>query len=93
MECEGGEIIWTSRDDTLPDRVTLRPLGKRARHLKLPTLTHKDRHGSLNAFIQAITTGQEPTSSGRNNLKTLKLMFATIEAAQSGNPVIIPQRT
>lgn len=87
MECAGGEIEWTSRNMPEPDSVTVRPLGKRTQRIKLPDYPLTDRHGSLNAFLQAITSGQEPESSGRNNLKTLALMFTAIESAVSEKPI------
>jgi predicted dehydrogenase len=43
----------------------------------------------LNAFVQAVQSGQEPETSGRDNLKTLSLMYATIEAASSNRPVTL----
>ncbi|MBV9228121.1 MAG: Gfo/Idh/MocA family oxidoreductase, partial [Chloroflexi bacterium] len=84
MECAGGEIVWTSRHMTLPDEVTIRAMGKRTRHIKLPEMPLIDRHGSLQAFVQAIYTGQEPESSGRDNLKTLALMLASVESSNKG---------
>jgi predicted dehydrogenase len=90
MECTGGEITWSSRNHTLPDSVTIRPVGKRAQHIKLPDYPLTDRHGSLNAFLQAIQHGQEPESSGRDNLKTLALMFTAIESSLSGKPLVLP---
>ena len=86
MECSGGEIVWTSRDETA-DRVTIRPLGKRARSVKLPELAVTDRRGSLEAFVRAVETGQEPESSGRDNLHSLALMYAAVESATSHGPV------
>lgn len=86
MECEKGEIIWTSRGE-LPERVMLRPLGKRARSVKLPEYPLADRAGSLHAFVQSVLSGEEPECSGRHNLKTLALMFASVEAASTGLPV------
>ena len=89
MECAGGEIAWTSRDDrgASVDRVTVRPLGKRARRLEMPALQQIDRAGSLRAFARAIATGEQPESSGRDNLGSIALMNAAIEAATSGAPV------
>lgn len=87
MECTKGEIIWTSRDDTASDHVSVRPLGKRIRSLQLPEMPLTDRRGSLHAFVQAICTGQEPESSGRDNLSTLALMLAAVESATSHLPV------
>lgn len=88
IECEGGEIIATSRGEK-PDYVGIRPLGKRLRSLTLPDVPLTDRHGTLDAFVKAIETGDEPETSGRNNLKTLQLMLAAVEAAQTGNPINI----
>ena len=91
MACEGGEVVWSSRDNVLPDSVTLRPSEKRTRHLKLPDYPDKDRHGSLRAFVEAVTTGQQPESSGRDNLKTLALMLSAVESAQSGKPIHVTE--
>ena len=79
--------MWTSRDDTASDHLTVRPLGKRARQVKLPEIPFTDRRGSLQAFVQAVQTGQEPESSGRDNLHSLALVYAAVEAATSGLPV------
>ncbi len=88
MECSGGEITWTSRGDSsskdlgaAADRVQVRPTGEAAQSLALPTLAAVDRLGSLTAFADAITHGHQPDSSGRDNLGTLALMAATIDAA------------
>ena len=93
MECERGEIFWTGRDDqgTGGDRVTVRLLGKPARRVKLPELPAIDQAGSLKAFAQAIHTGQEPETSGRANIGSLALTFATIESATAGLTVPVPQ--
>lgn len=88
MECERGEIIWTSRGE-IPDSVTVRERGKRTRNLRLPDYPLQDRHGSLHAFVQAVQTGQEPESSGRNNLKTLALMLTSVEASITGEPMMV----
>jgi predicted dehydrogenase len=91
MECEGGEIAWTSRDNVGAgvDRVTVRPLGKRATRLELPTHMKIDRAGSLQTFARAVAAGEEPESSGRDNLGSLNLMLAAIESANTGVPVRI----
>lgn len=97
MECSGGEIAWTSRESStsqhlgeVADRVIVRRTGEAARKLELRTLPAVDRLGSLSAFAEAITSGREPDSSGRDNLGTLALMAAAITAAQRGTPVSIP---
>ena len=87
IECDRGEIVWTSRDDVAPDHVSIRPLGKRPRSMQLPEVTLTDRQGSLKAFVRALDTGQEPECSGRDNLNTLALALAAVESATSGLPV------
>jgi predicted dehydrogenase len=91
IECAGGEISWTSRDNlgAAVDRVTVRPLGKLPHRLDLPSLPRIDRAGSLHAFARAVATGEQPESSGRDNLGSLALMYAAIESATSGVPIRI----
>jgi predicted dehydrogenase len=88
MECAGGEIAWTSRDNlgASVDRVTVRPLRKRARRIELPALPQIDRAGSLRAFARAVERGEEPESSGRANLGSIALVHAAIKAAATGAP-------
>lgn len=90
MDCERGQIAWTGRGEQ-PDKVILRAAEKRPRALRLPEMEQIDRAGSLQAFVQAVTGGQAPESSGRDNLKTLALMFAAIQSAESGLPVTIAE--
>lgn len=89
MDCEKGQIAWTGRGE-LPDKVVLSSSGKRSRTLKLPAMEYLDRKGSLQAFVRALESGEAPESSGRDNLKTLALLFAAIESAESGLPVALP---
>jgi predicted dehydrogenase len=93
IECERGEIAWTSREgrDTSADRVAVRRLGKAARRVKLPELPAVDRAGALAAFVQAIETGVQPESSGRENLGSVAFMHAMIESATAGLAVPVPQ--
>lgn len=87
IECEKGEIAWFSRDDAAPDHVSVRRIGKHPRSVPLPEEPLRDRLGSLSSFVQAIYTGQEPECSGRDNLRTLELMLAAVESANTGVPV------
>lgn len=94
MECEGGEIAWTSRDNrgARVDRVTVKPQGKRAERLELQQHMAIDRAGSLQAFTRAVATGALPESSGQDNLGSIALMCAAIEAATTGVPVRVERR-
>jgi predicted dehydrogenase len=94
IECAGGVIQWTSRNDNslAGETLTVRPRARRPRRVTLPEVEHWDRAGSLAAFAAAVREGKEPSASGRDNLGSLKLMFAAIESAESGRPVeILPQ--
>jgi predicted dehydrogenase len=82
LECEHGEISFTSRDNNAPDTVKIRRLGKRERKLELPNLEYTGRAGSLNAFVEAIRRGIEPVTSGRDNIKSLQLSLEAIRSAQ-----------
>ena len=88
IECAEGVIAWTGRNDssTDADAVTIRRRDKRARGLKLPAMPRWDRAGSLAAFAAAIRDAAEPPASGRDNLGSLRLMFAAIAAAETGQP-------
>lgn len=87
MEGELGEITWAGRGET-PDAVTLRLLGEeKPQSVKLPVMPLIDRQGSLAAFVQAVQSNTEPETNGRDNLKTLALMYAAIESAKLGRPV------
>jgi predicted dehydrogenase len=45
-------------------------------------------HGAMAELLSAIDTGQPPSHSAENNLRTLALCFAAIESADTGQPVI-----
>lgn len=90
IECAKGEIIWSSRDEPNPDYVLVRPLDKKAQEIELPDVPLRDRHGSLNAFVQAVRTGQEPATSGRDNFNTLALMLAAVESATHNGQLTKP---
>jgi predicted dehydrogenase len=82
LECEHGEISFTSRDNHAPDIVKVHKLGKRERKLELPELEFVGRVGSLNAFVEAIRTGTEPATSGWDNIKSLQLSLEAIRSGQ-----------
>ena len=89
IECEGGVIEWTGRDDNSlqADVVTLRPRGKRARRVVLPPVKYWDRAGSLAEFVDAVQREREPLTSGRDNLASAAFMFAAIQSAETGAPI------
>jgi predicted dehydrogenase len=88
---ERGEAWWTSREamaSTSGDRmVVVRPAGAEARELALPALPLIDRAAALAEFLDAVRSGREPESSGRENLGSLALALAAVESAERGAPV------
>ena len=44
---------------------------------------------SLNEFVTAVTEGNEPATSGRDNLKSLAMVFSTVEAAKKHRRVAL----
>jgi predicted dehydrogenase len=93
IEGETGEINWTSRDNigAGADRVSIHGIAKRARNAPMPVLEHIDRAGSLHAFAEAIQTGNEPETAGRDNIGSLALTAAAIQSATIGLPVRLPK--
>ncbi|WP_189010365.1 Gfo/Idh/MocA family protein [Deinococcus malanensis] len=91
LDTARGEVRWTSRDDPSPDRVDVRQLGQPARSLPLPETPNLDRAGVLATFVQAIHTGAEPESSGRDNLGSLALALAAVRSAEEGRTVLLAE--
>lgn len=88
IDCDEGEIFWTSRghgaERFAKDRVVLRRRGEASEPQILPDLEHFDRAGTMAAMIEAVETGRIPKrfSSGEDNLKSLALMQASILSTQ-----------
>jgi predicted dehydrogenase len=90
VECANGEIRWTSREvrgGTSGDRVEVRPLGGEARTLALPEVRPHGRAGALAAFAVAVRAGEEPETSGRDNLRSLAIVEAALASAATGRAV------
>ena len=93
VECAGGEVAWTSRDErggTGADRAVVRPRGGPARELALPPVEPHGRAGVLAAFAAAVRAGAAPESSGRDNLGSLALVEAAVASAATGRAVPVP---
>lgn len=88
IECEKGEIVVTDGSEKSA-YVSIHPLNGRASSTPLQKMLLVDRHATLNAFVKAIKTGEEPDCSGRRNLKTLALMLAAVESSIVGASVDI----
>ncbi len=92
-ECEKGEIVWTSRGDGGTgdhDRVTVRRTGEKEQVIALPSVEFYGRSGTLNAFAEAIASGNEPGSSGRDNLTSLDLAYSAVASAAEHRTIVLP---
>lgn len=90
LEFENGEVLWTSRDDNMEhDKVVVRPREGKARTLTLQAMPRTGPSATLTEFVNAVQTGREPETSGRNNLGTIALMAAAVESATRREPVAI----
>ena len=86
IECEKGVILLKD------DRVLV---GKKSGHLKEvpPLKMSRQRQGySLHEFVTAIKEGREPDSGGEDNLKSINMVFQTIEAIKGDKRVVTTQQ-
>jgi len=80
---EEGVIRWTGGvANPHEGEVTLRRRGEPERPLPQPGIAHPDRAGSLAAFRRAVETGEEPETSGRDNLGSLEIVLAMVAAVE-----------
>ncbi len=91
MEFEHAEVFWTSKEDDgmLRDRVVVRLRNGKTRTLTLPEVRWTGPSGTLTEFANAIETGREPETSGRENLGTIALVEAAVESATQRELVTI----
>lgn len=91
MEFEDGEVWWTSRGDRADggeaDRVIVRPFDGEERELDLEPMARTDRAGSMTEFEAAIRENRTPETVASDNVKSLALTYAAIQAATSGEAV------
>src|SRR5437764_3903387 len=89
MEFEHGEVVWTSAadSDVKLDKVVVRPRDGKPRTLTLPPVPRTGTWATLTEFAGAVRSGQEPETSGRNNLGTIALTAAVVESATLREPV------
>jgi predicted dehydrogenase len=90
LEFEHGEVYWTNRDDDAShDKVVIRPRNGKVRSATLRAMQWTGGWGTLSEFADAVQTGREPETSGRNNLGTIALMDAAVESAARREPVSV----
>jgi hypothetical protein len=56
----------------------------------LPELAVTDRTASLTVLADAVTTGQEPETSARDNIRSLAIVLGCVVSIESGAVVTPP---
>jgi predicted dehydrogenase len=90
LEFEHGEVYWTNRDDDAThDKVLIRPRNGKARSATLRSMQWTGGWGTLTDFADAVQSGREPETSGRDNLGTMAVVDAMVESAARREPVSV----
>jgi predicted dehydrogenase len=87
-----GAASWDGETDPIADRVTgtegFMPPTQKASVKADPNIA-PGIAGSLREFVQALRTGQTPQGECHDNIKSLAMVFAAIESAQTGKRVTV----
>ena len=92
---ERGSLIWDGFEDLRAEAV--RPVREglfdRVEAIAVPPLVEDDRIGGhlgvIQDFVRAVESGIEPETRGADNIKSLGMVFAAIESAETGRRVDI----
>jgi predicted dehydrogenase len=82
IEGTDGHLAWYPPiDETEPSKIMLRfPDGEQKEVPPAPEPGAEGLNGTLKSFVQAISSGQRPETSGADNLKTLAVVAACIQS-------------
>ncbi|MER9213777.1 Gfo/Idh/MocA family oxidoreductase [Mesorhizobium sp. M0663] len=95
---ERGSIVWDGADGLKAEvvRPVREGLFDRTEPIAVPPLDPADRVGGhlgiIQDFVRAVETGTEPETRGADNIKSLAMVFAAIESAETGRRVAIAQQ-
>jgi predicted dehydrogenase len=94
VEGERGAIVWRDKRVDLftaepPSSGLLRRIRGPQTRVPLDELAEEGRSGVLAELADAIRTGREPETSGRDNLGTLELVYGAVQSAQNGQPITL----
>jgi predicted dehydrogenase len=88
---ERGRLHWTGSPADIMDSVLiLQPHGEEPRSIPVPELEVSDRAASLAAFREAVTTGREPETSARDNIRSLAIVLGCVTSIESGD-IVVPR--
>lgn len=92
---ERGSLIWDGFDTLKAELATTVRDGlfDRVETVAVPPLDERDRIGGhvgvIQDFIRAVEQGDEPETRGTDNIKSLGMVFAAIESAETGRRIDI----
>ncbi|MER8761620.1 MULTISPECIES: Gfo/Idh/MocA family oxidoreductase [unclassified Mesorhizobium] len=92
---ERGSIVWDGADGLKAEvvRPVREGLFDRTESIAVPPLDPADRVGGhlgiIQDFVRAVETGTAPETRGADNIKSLAMVFAAIESAETGRLVAI----
>jgi predicted dehydrogenase len=93
--CELGTLIWDGFDDLRAERATATRDGIFAvpERVEIPPLQAEDKVGGhlgvMTDFVNAVRKKGEPETAGSDNIKSLAMVFAAVESANTGKLVDI----
>jgi predicted dehydrogenase len=96
-----GTLLWDGSDDLRAEVATDEPVPgdpvlRVSRPVEVPPLDPADRVGGhvgiIRDFVAAVESGRPPETRGEDNIKSLAMVFAAIESAETGRKVAIPPR-
>ena len=86
FDCDTGYVLAKTRcagpSEIVPESITLWRDGQPAEMIPLPHLKYNCRAACLAEFARAVLNDDEPETSGRDNLGTLRLAFAAFESGK-----------
>jgi predicted dehydrogenase len=91
-----GSLIWDGFDGLTAEAAQPEREGMfdRVEAIEVPPLDESDRIGGhlgvIEDFVRAVENGAEPETRGADNIKSLGMVFAAIESAETGRRVDIP---
>ena len=83
---ETSALIWERKDGGIV-RFELGTISKNSD----PTLGVHNNTGVINEFVDSILQNREPLTGARESLKAMRVIFAALESARTGEKVIVEQ--
>jgi predicted dehydrogenase len=91
--CEHGTLVWDGFDGLSAERITGERSGlfDTVEPVAVPPYDPRDRIGGhlgvIQDFVEAVRGGSEPETAGRDNIKSLAMVFGAVESAATGQSV------